>query len=276
MVNEDLAKEIKTKCGFHNVLCMDRTMTIVAGFSATGIPICEEWSVDPATDRSFEYRNVRYADWLCSNIRVNTPFTAEHLFVKGAEPYQITEEINRKNARDLMRVCERINNNLVLTYPLAVKKAQEGKIPSVAQKKIGSGAWTSAFPQGETKDQDDDDRKNDDRKKKVRFSSTHYNRPEMVISAVGEGLDVTAVGVRIHRMRTPAEVDPTDLHIEIDDAWQGLVDGAGERPEGVPVRVAEQAPGPPRLDADRPAQNDDPENNEPENDEWALPPSIRQ
>ena len=156
------AKEIKTKCGFHNVLCMDRTMTIVAGFSATGIPICEEWSVDPATNRSFEYRNVRYADWLCSNIRVDIPFTAEHLFVKGAEPYQITEEINRKNARDLMRVERR----LVTTYPLAVKKAQEGKIPSVAQKKIGSGAWTPAFPQGETKDQDDDDRKNDDRKRK--------------------------------------------------------------------------------------------------------------
>ena len=89
----------------------------------------------------------RYAEWLASNLRMHTPFVAEHLYVVGLEPYNITEEINRENAKDLMRVAKNIRIwKMVFEYPSAIIKAQEGKTPAVAQKKIGSGAWGTAFP----------------------------------------------------------------------------------------------------------------------------------
>ena len=77
----------------------------------------------------------------------------------GLDPYKITEEINRKNAKDLMRVQKicRYTGKMTVEYPSAVIKAQEGKTPAVAQKKIGSGAWSPAFPVGKAREEDDEE-----------------------------------------------------------------------------------------------------------------------
>jgi hypothetical protein len=163
-VNSETAKQLKDRCEYYQVPTNERVVPIITGYSADGKPISEPWSVTAASSHSFAYRQTRYAEWLASNLRPLTPFIAEHIYVEGLEPYQITEEINRKNARDLMRVSkkDRATGKYSIEYPFEVKKAQEkkvqeGKTPVVAQKKIGSGAWTPAFPQGEASEADDDD-----------------------------------------------------------------------------------------------------------------------
>ena len=71
-----------------------------------------------------------------------------------------------------MRVAkkDKYTGKLIIDYPFEVKKVQEGKTPAVAQKKIGSGAWTPAYPQGVTSEQDDEEesKKKDSVQNKVR------------------------------------------------------------------------------------------------------------
>ena len=169
-VNEQTAKQIKTRCGFYEVPTTESTYEIIVGYRADGTPIHEKWSMTAASSHSFEHRGVRYAEWLCSLFKMHVPFIAEHLYIEGLEPYQITEEINRENAISLMRVAKTDSHGkMVFEYPSAKKKPEEGKTPILAQKKIGSGVWGTAFPPGKVISVEDDDEV--ERKKKERMTS---------------------------------------------------------------------------------------------------------
>ena len=169
-VNEQAAKQLKTRCGFYEVPTTEKTYEITVGYRADGTPIHDEWSMTAASNHSFEHRGVRYAEWLCSLFKMHVPFIAEHLYIEGLEPYQITEEINRENAISLMRVAKTdLHGKMVFEYPSAKKKPEEGKTPILAQKKIGSGVWGTAFPPGKVISVEDDDEV--ERKKKERMTS---------------------------------------------------------------------------------------------------------
>ena len=113
-----------------------KTYEIIVGYRADGTPIHEEWSMTAATNHSFEHRGVRYAEWLCSLFKMHVPFIAEHLYIEGLEPYQITEEINRENAISLMRVAKTDSHGkMVFEYPSAKKKPEEGENSYIGSKK---------------------------------------------------------------------------------------------------------------------------------------------
>ena len=81
-VNEQTAKQIKTRCGFYEVPTTEKTYEITVGYRADGTPIHDEWSMTAASNHSFDYRGVRYAEWLCSLFKMHVPFIAEHLYYR--------------------------------------------------------------------------------------------------------------------------------------------------------------------------------------------------
>ena len=67
--NAESAKKITDRCEYYHVPTLEKTVTIIAGYSAKGIPVEELWSVTAAVGHSFAYRGGRYAEWLCSNLK---------------------------------------------------------------------------------------------------------------------------------------------------------------------------------------------------------------